>query len=378
MAKHMRDEYRIEGEIGSGGMAKVFKAIQKSLDRPVAIKELKKDYLGDERIVRRFVREAKTAASFQHENIVHIYDFWSKPECAIVMEYVDGTSLSEIISKTGPLPVDIGVMIAIQVCNALSYAHMRGVVHRDIKPSNIMIRRNGEVKLMDFGIAQVRSLAPLTMPGTLMGTPSYMSPEQVLGDPLDFRSDIFSLGIVFYEMFTGHKPFTDEQTQSITAKIVQSRFLSPRRLNRHVPRKLQRLIKKCLKKKPGKRLSSVQRVAARLGKLIQGRTDKPTSLTRISDYLVSQNLVENLPEQETLVLSRESFGMGAYTKVLIAGALILLFLLGGAGYYFWKKGKLSVPQLPALFELSKPQTVEPAPIPPPPKSRPRSLRARGR
>ena len=373
MSKLMKDEYRIEGEIGSGGMAKVYKATQRSLDRPVAIKELKKEYVSDDRIAQRFEREARTAASFQHENIVHIYDYWKRPGCAIVMEYVDGTSLSEVIMKSGPLPVDIGIMIAIQVCSALSYAHMRGVVHRDIKPSNVMIRRNGEVKLMDFGIAQIRGLDSLTVPGMLMGTPSYMSPEQVVGEPLDARSDIFSLGIVLYEMFTSMKPFAEEETRSITAKIVDGNFLLPRRLNREIPRRLQRIIRKCLRKKPLKRYESVQEISRALGKLVQGRTDKSASLKRISDYLVSQNLVEKLPEQETLVLVKSSFGMGFYTKLLLTGAVVLLLISGAVGLYVWYKGKdATLPSFlegPARFFQQAPDEGRPSRLPDRPPSR---------
>ena len=163
--------YRILDKIGAGGMATIYKAIQKSLGRPVAIKELKRTYHADPQLVQRFEREAKMSASFQHENIVHIYDYWKKPGCCIVMEYVDGTDLADIIEITGFLPVDVGVMIALQVCSALDYAHMRGLIHRDIKPSNIMIKRNGEVKLMDFGIAHTKKMQTLTQPGTFLGTP---------------------------------------------------------------------------------------------------------------------------------------------------------------------------------------------------------------
>ena len=244
MLKQIKDEYQVLSELGTGGMATIYKAIQKTLDRPVAIKELKKAYHADEQIIQRFEREAKMSASFQHENIVHIYDYWKKPDFCIVMEYVDGTDLADIIEKTGSVPVDVGIMIAIQVCSALDYAHMRGLIHRDIKPSNIMVKRNGEVKLMDFGIAHTKKLQTLTLPGTFLGTPAYMSPEQILGQSLDNQSDIFSLGIVLYEMFTGIKPFQDEETHSVTAKILKDRFLPPRRLNSDIPRRLQRVIKK--------------------------------------------------------------------------------------------------------------------------------------
>lgn len=393
MPKQIKEEYDIVAEIGSGGMARVYKAVQRSLGREVAIKELKKDFQGDDRIVQRFEREARIAASFQHENIVHIYDYWRKPTCSIAMEYVDGVSLSEIITKAGPLPVNIGTMIAIQICNALAYAHMHGVIHRDIKPSNVMVRRNGEVKLMDFGIARIRDLESLTIPGTLMGTPSYMSPEQVLGDPLDSRSDVFSLGIVLYEMFTGLKPFLDEETRSITRKIVQAHFLPPRKLNSDIPRRLQRMIRKCLRKKQQRRYSTVQELSRALGKLIRGRTDKSASLKQISDYLVAEGLVEKLPENESIVLTRYTFSMGTYSRVLLGGALVLLLLFGGVAYYLWAKGRLpsfrtSTTQpaaQPALKpeprqEVPPPVVVQPAPPvqTAPPSLEPPAPRRRGR
>ncbi len=358
--RQIDEEYETQCEIGSGGMATVYKAVQRSLGRTVAIKELKKDFTGDDRLVQRFEREARTAASFQHENIVHIYDYWSRPTCSIVMEHVDGISLSEIMMKAGPLPTEIGVMIAVQVASALAYAHMHGVVHRDIKPSNIMVKRNGEVKLMDFGIARVRDLEPLTIPGMMMGTPSYMSPEQVLGDPLDPRSDIFSLGIVLYEMFTGMKPFVDEETQSITRRIVQASFPAPRRLNGDIPRRLQWVIKKCLKKKPPRRYAAVQDLSRALGRLLRGKTDKPASLKRISDYLVAEGLVEQVPEQESIVLSRSSFSLGAYSKSLLAAAIILLLLLCGAAYWLWGQTKAAVVPSPAPALQGQP-AASPAP-----------------
>ncbi len=331
MQRHIKDEYEIISEIGSGGMATVYKAIQKSLDRLVAIKELKKSFHTDRQIVKRFERESRVAASLQHENIVHIHDYWKKPHYAIVMEYVDGTTLADVIDKTGALPVDVGIMIAIQVGAALDYAHMRGLVHRDIKPSNIMIKRNGEVKLMDFGIAQSRGHEALTAPGTLIGTPSYMSPEQILGQPLDVRSDIFSLGVVLYEMFTGVKPFKDDDARPVTAKIVKDKFLAPRRVNKEIPRCLQWLIKKCLKKKPKRRYASVLEVQQKLGRRLSGRTTKAGSLQRISDYLVSRNLFEPAPEQETLLVPLRGTRSGWMSAAVIAA--VLAVLTAAAVYY---------------------------------------------
>jgi serine/threonine protein kinase len=339
MTGKIKDAYEIVGELGSGGMATVYKAIQKSLGRAVAIKELKKAYHADNVIVQRFEREARLAASFQHENIVHIYDYGRKPEYCIVMEYVDGTTLARIIEEMGPLPTDVGVMIALQVASALEYAHARGLIHRDIKPGNIMVKRNGEVKVMDFGIAWIKNLGSLTIPGTLIGTPSYMSPEQVLGGPLDARSDLFSLGIVLYEMFTGIKPFQDEKTASITAKIVKAKFLSPRSVNGDLPRSIQRIIRKCLKKKPHRRYESMQELARPLGKRIKGM-DKSASLKRISDYLVEAKLVEAPPVDETVAIYKAP-GMGRFTKVVLTTTCILILLAGAIGYYSWTKARAS-------------------------------------
>ena len=341
--QQLKDEYELQGEIGSGGMATVYKAVQKSLDRPVAIKQLKRSYHGDSQIVKRFERESQVAASLQHENIVHIYDYWKRPHFAIVMEYVDGTDLAGIIEKTGPLPVDVGVMIAIQVCSALDYAHMRGLVHRDIKPGNIMVKRNGEVKLMDFGIAHTRHLDALTLPGTLIGTPAYMSPEQILGQQLDVRSDVFSFGIVLYEMFTGIKPFSDEQSRAVTAKILKDRFTAPRRVNSAIPCALQRIIKKCLRKKPQRRYASMLDVEKRLGKRLAGRTTKPASLQRIADYLVSRNVFEAAPEQETMIITGRPGIPGRWKAA--AWAALLTLLASSAGYYFFRTGRLQLEPL---------------------------------
>lgn len=358
----LREEYEILSELGSGGMATVYKAIQKSLDRTVAIKELKKSYHTDVQIVQRFEREAKMSASFQHENIVHIYDYWKKPDYCIVMEYVDGTNLAEVIEKTGPLPVDVGVMIAIQVSSALDYAHMRGLIHRDIKPSNIMIKRNGEVKLMDFGIAHTKTLQALTQPGTFLGTPAYMSPEQILGQGLNVQSDIFSFGIVLYEMFTGAKPFEDEENRSVTAKILKDKPIPPRRLNKNIPRRLQKIIKKCMHKKPERRYPSVLELAKALGRNLAGKTNKSASLRRISDYLIASNVFESPPEGETVVVTNVP-GRSVFRKIILAAGITLLASITVAAWYLWRVGDMPlVPLQPAEQQHVAPLST---PAPPP-------------
>jgi serine/threonine-protein kinase len=372
MPRQIKEDYEIIEEIGSGGMAVVHKAMQKSLKRPVAIKELKKAYHGDVQIVQRFERESMVAASLQHENIVHIYDYWKKPNYCIVMEYVDGVNLADVIDKAGALPVDVAVMIAMQVCSALEYAHMRGLIHRDIKPSNIMVRRNGEVKLMDFGIAHTRDLEALTIPGTLIGTPAYMSPEQIVGQSLDIRSDIFSFGIVLYELLTGMKPFVDDETRAVSARIVNDPYIRPRRINSNIPRSVQRVIGKCLKKKPQKRFRSMLEIENRLGKRLKGQTTKAASLLRISDYLVSLNVIEPVPEQETLVVTGHP-RTPRRMKQAMAASVLMIAAAGAAFFYSRMKHEVpapaaspapaiapAVPQSPAL-PAARPELTTPVP-----------------
>jgi len=176
----------------------------------------------------------------------------------IVMEFVEGIDLYELMNKVSRLPPDIGAIIALQAARALEYAHYRGVVHRDFKPSNLMITKLGEVKLMDFGIARDMAFDDLTRPGTALGTPSYMSPEQIMGERVDFRSDIFSFGIVLYQILTGQKPFLDDETRSVMQKILSEPYTKPRSLFPDIPYGLQSIVTRCLEKRPEKRYRTTE------------------------------------------------------------------------------------------------------------------------
>ena len=258
----MRDRIgncRILGEIGSGGMAVVYKAVQEPLGRVVAIKALKPSIAMDSQFAKRFEREAHFMASLQHENILHVVDFVKDGSSMyIVMEYVQGIDLYDLLDHSPTLPVEVAAIIGMQVARALDYAHFRGIIHRDIKPANIMISQQGEVKLMDFGIARDDKLSDLTETGTGLGTPSYMSPEQILGDKLDFRSDVFSVGIVLYQMVTGQKPFVEDEARTVMQKIRLDRFTSARKVNPKVPRQFERILGRCMEKMPANRYPTTQ------------------------------------------------------------------------------------------------------------------------
>jgi serine/threonine-protein kinase len=250
---------QIIGEIGSGGMAVIYKAVQEPLERVVAIKALKRSIALDSHFAVRFEREARFMASLQHENILHVHDFIKDGATMyIVMEYVQGIDLYDLLQLTPRLPADVAALIALQVARALDYAHFRGIIHRDIKPANIIISHQGEVKLMDFGIARDHSLSDLTETGTGVGTPSYMSPEQILGDKLDFRSDLFSLWIVLYQCITGQKPFVEDETRTVMQRIRLDRYVSPRKVVGGIPSSIERILARCMEKAPAARYSSTQ------------------------------------------------------------------------------------------------------------------------
>ncbi len=259
-------------EIGSGGMATVYRAVQQPLGRAVAIKALKPSIAIDSQFAKRFEREAHFMASLQHENILHVHDFLKQDgSMYIVMEYIKGIDLFDLLERRRKLPADVAAIIALAVARALDYAHFRGIIHRDVKPANVMISRQGEVKLMDFGIARDDTQRDLTETGTGLGTPSYMSPEQILGDKLDFRSDIFSLGIVLYQMVTGQKPFIEDDSHTVMQKIRLDRYLSPRKLNPNVPRRLELIMARCMEKLPQNRYPSTQALVDELVEFLASR-----------------------------------------------------------------------------------------------------------
>ena len=244
--------YEVIGELGQGAMGIVYKARDPLIDRIVAIKTINLGLALDEKeeYEGRFYQEAKAAGRLNHPNIVTIYDVGKSGDVAyIAMEFLQGRELRDIMDDGGLLPVDQALDIAAQVAMGLAYAHEHDIVHRDVKPSNIMVVRDGHVKITDFGIARMASSAVRTQTGMVLGSPKYMSPEQVMGKTIDQRSDIFSLGVMLYEMLTGQAPFTGENVNAIMYQTLNAVPAPPSTLNSAVPEMANFIVAKALAKK---------------------------------------------------------------------------------------------------------------------------------
>ncbi len=248
--------YLMVEQIGAGAMATVHRAIQKSLERSVAVKQILPHLAAEAEFVERFNREAKAAAGLRHENIVSIIDFGNDEDTHfIVVEYIDGPSLKDVIGSMEGKKVSLQLTISIitQILYGLEHSHNNGVIHRDIKPANIMFSSTGLVKVMDFGIAHAKDLPSLTTAGQSMGTPSYMSPEQAGGKKLDNRSDIFSVGVLFYEMLAGHLPFKGKSLFELIQSVMNDPHQSLGEIDSTLPKEVIELVDRALSKDPTRR-----------------------------------------------------------------------------------------------------------------------------
>jgi len=253
--------YVLEQELGRGGMGVVYLARDSQLDRPVALKFLGNLVDSSEEFRQRFVREARTAAKISHPNIIAIYDISaSVGKAYIAMEYVDGPSLHKYLTSKGGLKARETINVIVQACNALAAIHEAGIVHRDIKPDNILIAKGGLIKLTDFGLAKAED-SRMTRTGVVMGTPSYMAPEQVLGKEADARSDIYSMGLVMYECLSGETVFMG---QDVIERQLKETPPPPSQKVEGVPPALNDIVMKCIDKKPEDRFQTVRELITAL------------------------------------------------------------------------------------------------------------------
>ncbi len=262
--------YVIKRKLGSGGMADVYLAEDQELGRSVALKLLDDRHASDEQFVERFRREAQSAAGLNHPNIVSIFDRGhAEGTYYIAMEYLDGRTLKELLVKNGPTPIPIAIDYARQILGALAFAHRNGIVHRDIKPHNIVVGGDGRLKVTDFGIAR-SGASQMTEVGSIVGTAQYLSPEQARGAPVDPRSDLYSLGVVLYEMLTGAVPFTGDTPVEIAMKHLSQVPKPPSELRPDIPHDLDAVVTRALAKDPDQRYGSAEEMDADLARVARG------------------------------------------------------------------------------------------------------------
>ncbi|HEX2040738.1 MAG TPA: Stk1 family PASTA domain-containing Ser/Thr kinase [Acidimicrobiales bacterium] len=330
--------YEIVRPIARGGMADVFLARDQLLDRPVALKVLFPELSVDRSFVERFRREAQAAANLTHPNVVSVYDFGEEDGTSfIVMEYIDGRTLTSIVRAEGPLLADRAAAIGADVAAALAFAHRQGVVHRDVKPGNVLIDGSGHVRVTDFGIARAANTEEnLTQAGAVMGTATYFSPEQAQGHRVDGRSDVYSLGVVLYEMVTGHPPFAGDNPVSIAYKHVREDPPLPRSVNPAVPPAFEAIVMQAMAKDPALRYQSADDLRADLLRFRQGRgvmAGPPTQSVAATTVQpsVAADRTRMVSATEVAPPPTSPRRTGAYIAllfVMLAALAVLLFLLG--------------------------------------------------
>ncbi len=287
--------YQIIGELGKGAMGRVYKAYDQDLDRQVAIKVLSGSLDDNSDELKRFKVEARSAARLNHPNLTQIYHTGThQGQPYFVMEFVSGSDLNKIITQKGKIPLDQAISIIIQICSGLAYAAEKKVIHRDIKPANIMLSDDGTAKLTDFGLARLMDVSGLTMAGELMGTPSYISPEQVRGEKCSYYTDIYSLGATFYDMLAGRPPFEAETFIALCAKHATEPLPPLRKFNPDVSQGIFDIINKMMAKKIEKRYNNYNKIIEALEKEQQAFESKPTKEEALDLNVSEDDLYQEL------------------------------------------------------------------------------------
>lgn len=375
--------YELQELIGGGGMADVYKAQDKLLDRAVAVKILHQQYANDAEFVEKFRREATAAAKLAHPNIVNIYDVGEDGGSQyIVMEYVSGPTLKEVIQQKGCLEPIEAVRIAKEIASALESAHRNNLVHCDIKPHNILVMPDGHIKVTDFGIARAVSASTMTYSGSVMGSVHYFSPEQAKGTVITTKSDVYSLGVVLYEMLTGKLPFNGETSVSIALKHLQEEPVPIRQLNPSIPPVLEAIVQKAMSKDPADRPSSTE-LYADLNQAKAMLADRGTSQEAVSNDPFATRMIPRItpemmaeqrserpaknptgsredyqpqyqPQEEKSIFKSKSF-IAVLVGILLMGFFVGSFLSFGK---FWSSAEINVPDVVGKSSVVAQQILE--------------------
>ncbi|HLF69343.1 MAG TPA: Stk1 family PASTA domain-containing Ser/Thr kinase, partial [Actinomycetota bacterium] len=355
------ERYEITGPIATGGMSEVFMARDHLLNRTVAVKVLDSALSRDRTFIERFRREAQAAASLNDPHIVSIFDWGAMGgDHYIVMEYVEGRNLRDLITTEGPLTLERAAEIASDVCSALEVAHSQGIVHRDVKPANIAITPKGQTKVMDFGIARaVMDGETVTQAGTVIGTANYLSPEQAQGLPVDARSDVYSTGVVLYEMLTQQVPFKADTAVAIAYKHVKEDPLPPSSLNPEVSPPLDAVVMKALAKNPDNRYQSAEEMRLDLGRVLRGQAVEATPLLSTDrTSLMGAGRATSVMESAEVPRGRKAL---AYTLIFaLFASLLVLAVLGLFALFGKTTPTVAVPDVRGLSLTEAQRTLDAA------------------
>jgi eukaryotic-like serine/threonine-protein kinase len=365
LGKLIEGRYEVESVLGEGGMGSVYAVRHRALDKRFAMKVMRADLAKQGELAARFIQEARATGAIGHPNIVQITDFGQLPSGApyFVMELLDGTPLSKLIRKGGPLPARLAVRVLIQTASALSAAHAAGVIHRDLKPDNIHITKNDTVKILDFGVAKMAGAGRLTRTGMVFGTPHYMSPEQASGAEVDHRADMYALGIIMYEMFTGKVPFEADSYMGVLTKHMFMDPEPPSHVNEAARElgALEDVTLRCLEKRPEARYASMDELVADIQSIVHFDGDKLEIVRPSSHYRrasLPAGLADELepPAKEEL---RESL-RAAGVPVGVPPVVWALGILAGAGAFVAIVYALARPSADAV-STQAPTLVSPVP-----------------
>ncbi|MAG29658.1 MAG: serine/threonine protein kinase [Deltaproteobacteria bacterium] len=331
--------FTVERELGAGGMGMVVLARQESLDRPAVLKRIHPQLVADDELEARFEREAIAAARLHHPNVVGVYDrFHYRGQQYIATEYVDGIDLAGLVALESRLPWRIAVTIALELASGLEAIHAQGTLHRDLKPQNFIVGRHGEVKIADFGLALDTQGGALTQPGIAVGTPPYMAPEQLRGERVDPRADLFSFGCVLYEMLTGRPPFElpgEEATDSLLGRVESGRYPRLRASCPDVPRSVVRLVGRCLRPKAPRRIASAAEIRRELERIL-GRPSSVDCQSTLAAFLWERGVFQaRATETVVMVACASATALRPRLRLSVAAAALLtsMVLLGWALLY---------------------------------------------
>src|SRR6266545_253123 len=332
LAGHNLGPYRILEQAGAGGMATVYKAYHAAMDRYVAIKVLPQHLARDPNFRARFQREARTIARLEHRYILPVHDVGEEDGIPyLVMRYTDSGDLGDLIAKRSLTIPRAGLIVA-QVAEALAYAHRQGIIHRDVKPANVLISRDGDALLSDFGIAKIyEETLQLTGEGMMVGTPTYMAPEQLQGQPVDARTDIYALGVVLYQSLTGEPPFIAETPLAVALMHIHNPLRPPREGNPAIPESLERIILRALAKNPNDRFQTADEMAEALRHALASMSKPTTVLPAQDEKPAADNtpLIRTAPPNQktrpSVVARRPAIWLGV-GGVVIAVLLLVVFL----------------------------------------------------